>query len=73
MQRVTMNFDATPISDVADMLRDQTGLNILLDRQALDEEGITPDTPVQAKITNARLDNALARILHPHNLTYVVR
>jgi hypothetical protein len=65
---VTLEFVETPLSDVVDFLRDYTSVNILLDRPSLEEEGVTPDTPVTIHVEQISLQSALALLLRQLNL-----
>ncbi len=71
--RVSLTATNMPLTDVVANLRDQTRINVLLDKPSLEEEGVTTNTPITANITDARLDHALARILDQYNLTFIVK
>lgn len=70
---VTFDFADSTLSDVMDFLRDFTGQNIVLDRPALEEEGVSADTTVSLKLTGVSLRSALRLVLDQVNLTYVIR
>ena len=69
---VSLEFVETPISDIVDFLRDYTGVNFLLDRVALENEGVTSDTPVTIHVEQIPLKSALHHLLRQLNLTYKV-
>jgi len=70
---ITLEFMDTPLSDVIDFIREVTEVNIVVDRVALDDEGVTTDTPVTINVQNVPLRSALKLLLDPLNLTYLVR
>ncbi len=72
-QPVTLEFVETPLSDVVDFLRDSTRLNIVLDKPALEDEGLTSDTPVSIHVQSVALKYALKILLGRHRLTYLVK
>src|SRR5262245_38666335 len=47
---VTLEFVETPLGDVIAFLKDYTGVNIVLDRAALDEVGVSSDTPISIHV-----------------------
>ena len=69
---VTLEFVETPLSDVIDFLKDYTGVNIVLDRPALEEEGINSDTPVSIHVQSITLASALRILLGQFNLTSMI-
>ena len=71
--RVTLPFDQPmPIETVMDYISENLKINILMDWPALEEAGITSDTPVETKLTDISLKNYFKHVLSPYNLTYVV-
>ncbi len=72
-QASTLDFDEAPLSDVADFIGQQHGINILIDARALDDVGIGSDTPVTFTIKNIRLRSALKLALKELDLVFVVR
>ncbi len=70
---VTLEFVETPLSDVIDFLRDYTQVNIVLDKLALEEEGVTSDTPVTIHVEQIALKSALKLLLGGLNLTYLIK
>lgn len=71
-RRVSMNFDGTPLLDAVDFLRDITGLNYVVSREARDLiEGET--VTVSLRLQDISFRNALRLILSAHeHLTYRV-
>lgn len=72
-RRISLDVRDVPLSDVLANVRDQVGFNVLLDRPALEEEGITPNTPISVSLIDVPLATGLARILDQYNLTYTVK
>ena len=53
------NFVDTPLSDAVQIIGEQHGMNILLDRLVLEEAGIPTDEPVNLAISDVSLESAL--------------
>lgn len=70
---VTLDFTDSALADVVDFLRDFTGENVVLDRLALEEQGITPDTPITLKLAGVSLKTALSLILEQIKLAWIIR
>jgi uncharacterized protein YfaS (alpha-2-macroglobulin family)/TolA-binding protein len=62
-----------PLATVAAHLSRQHGINIQLDRRALDDVGLSTDTPITKSLSGLSLKSCLRLILRELNLTYVVR
>lgn len=71
----TMEFVETPLQDAVDYLKDLHGIEIQLDKRALDEAGVGADTPVTHALKGISLGSALRLLLGnmPTPLTFVVR
>ncbi len=69
---VTLNFTDTPLSKVLDDIRSWQGINIWVDKQALDGEGINPEQLVNIKVEGIKLRSALTLLLKTCRLTYMV-
>ncbi len=66
----------TPLQDAIDHLADLSDVSIVIDARALEEIGLTADTPMGPlglRIKNARLGSILRLILRQFDLTYMVR
>ena len=70
---VTSDFRGRTLADVVEFLRDYTGLNIVLDAPALEEEGIARDVKINVRLAGVSLRSALRRITDPLGLTYLVK
>lgn len=62
----------TAFHEVVDFLSDFHQINILIDTQALAEDGIDPDFPVTIKLSGVSLRSTLRLLLPANSLTYVV-
>jgi hypothetical protein len=60
---VTLDVVETPLDKVVEQLSRELGVNVLLDRKALDDVGIDPATTVSCKVTNLPLRFALDELL----------
>lgn len=70
---ISFDFVETPLSDVAQFLRDFSGVNVVLDVNALSQLGVDLDTPVTLSLNAVTMKSALRLLLRPLELTYVVR
>ena len=64
-------FDA-PLSDVIDYLKDYHDIEIQLDTRALEDVGITSQSPVTKTLKGISLKSALRLLLRDLSLTYVI-
>jgi type II secretory pathway component GspD/PulD (secretin) len=69
---VSLNMEKQPLQEAVDFLRNYTGMNIVLDPKALNDENITSATPVTLAANNIRLKTALKLLLKPLGLTYKI-
>jgi hypothetical protein len=67
---VTLEFVETPLSDIVDFLKDLTQVNIVLDRRAIEEEGVTNDTPISVHLQAVAIRLALGTMLNQLNMTF---
>jgi type II secretory pathway component GspD/PulD (secretin) len=70
---VNMSFNNATLRHVLDDLRDANGINIVVDERALQEEGVSLDSPVSIKLQNVSLKSALNLVLRNAHLTYVIQ
>ena len=66
-------FVDLPLTDVVEYLKQQHNIQIILDEQALLDEGIQPDEPINWSVSGISLRSALKIILEPLALTYVIQ
>ncbi|MFM7740259.1 MAG: hypothetical protein ACKO9H_12710, partial [Planctomycetota bacterium] len=69
---VNFKFEGVPFSDVMNQLKNDYGINVMLDQTAEDGD-LTPETEVTFSAVNIRLKNALKLLLKKYNATYIVR
>lgn len=69
---VQFEFPGNPLSDVLQFISDQHALSIIVDHQALADEGQSDDLEVSLVLSEVRLQSALNLLLKPHNLSYLV-
>ena len=69
---ISLNMDKQPLSEAITFLQNYTGLNIVLDPKALNDEGLTSASPVSLTVNNVQLKTALKLLLRPLGLTYKV-
>jgi len=69
----SFSFSEAKLTEVAAELGKQLKINILVDRLALEELGVTPDSPVSISLKDVKLKSALKFILRDLNLTYIIR
>jgi type II secretory pathway component GspD/PulD (secretin) len=70
---ISLNFKNTKLSQVIDDLHDLSGVNVIADKAALDEAGISLDREVDLKVENVSMKSALNVLLSQIHLTYVIK
>jgi general secretion pathway protein D len=71
---VSVGFKATPLSKVMEHLGRLADVNMHLDPQGLEQEGVSSDTPITIELGHeVMLKSALNLILEPLHLSYVVK
>lgn len=65
-------FIDQPLSEVITFLGQEHGIQIVIDTRALDNLGISTDTPMTIQLSNISLRAALEHMLHDLDLTFVV-
>ncbi len=70
---ISIHLDDMPLRTVLKDLRAFHGIRIRLDRKAIEEEGIDLEQPVSVFLEDVSLRSALHLMLHPRNLTFVVK
>lgn len=71
-QPTRMDFNDAPLEDVVDFLTDYHKIQIILDNESLDAEGLGADTPVTVNLSNISLRSGLRIMLRQLGLTYVI-
>ncbi len=75
-KRITAQFVETPLNDVLSFFSDTADVQIFLNRKALEDEGVTADTPISIALKSVRLDMLLDLVLEQAGsgaITYVER
>jgi RNA polymerase sigma factor (sigma-70 family) len=67
-----VKYKAISLEEILDELRATSGLNIFVDKQALDAAGIALQQPVTLRLDGVTLKTALKYVLRNSGLTYVV-
>jgi type II secretory pathway component GspD/PulD (secretin) len=70
---INLNFKDTPLGQVIDDLHDLSGVNVVPDKAALEEAGISMDRPLSLKLEGVSMKSALNVLLQQLHLTYVVK
>jgi general secretion pathway protein D len=71
---VEVRFTNRPLAEVMDTLGRMAGVNVYLDPQGLNAEGVTTDTPVSLNLTQPiSFKSALNLVLSPLGLSYVIQ
>jgi type II secretory pathway component GspD/PulD (secretin) len=70
---VTLNFKDVPLYAVLDDIRAYHGINIWVDKNALESKGISLDRPVEIKMEGVALKTCMNLLLKNVGLTYVIR
>ena len=72
-KKLSFEFVEKPLADVAAEIGKRAGINVLLDRKALDDVGIGSDTPITKQASDVSLRQFLRLVLRELDLTYVIR
>ena len=67
-----VHVQAAPLSEVVEFLRDAYNIPILIDKRALDDVGLSPETSVTASLQGISLRSILQLMLSEFELTYAV-
>ena len=69
---LSLSFQNTPLTEVVASFARQISINVVLDNEALTEEGIATDTPVTLQLTQITGRSALELLLRPLQLSAVI-
>jgi hypothetical protein len=72
-QTVNLNFSEGTLAEVLDYLRQQSGVEILVDKQTLESVSASYDTPIKGLSKRATLRTVLRKVLADLNLTYILK
>jgi len=70
--KTTFEFEEQSLQEVVIYLQDRHEITIILDKKALDDEGLDPETPITFSVKNVSLRAALRQMLHDYDLTYII-
>jgi hypothetical protein len=70
---ISVDLERETLSDVLDYFRQRMGQEIIIEKRALDELGLTYDSPVTLKLKNISTRTALKRLLADLGLTFVIK
>jgi hypothetical protein len=70
---ISLKFTNHRLQDVVDYLQDRTGQTIILDKTAMDDAGLSYDSPVTVNLKNVTVRTALRKIFRDLGLTFVVK
>ncbi len=68
-----LSIDETPLTEVLAILEKDLGVNVQLDRKALEEASIPSDQPVTLTVRNMKRRTILNKLLKPIDLAFTVR
>ncbi|MBW3538655.1 MAG: hypothetical protein KY476_00145 [Planctomycetes bacterium] len=71
-QPVSFEASRQPFRQIVSGLVEMVDINCVIDDRALNDAGLTPDTPMSFKVNGLRFGKALDQLLAPLNLTYDV-
>ena len=71
-QGVDIEFIDTPLEDAMSFLADAHDITIIIDDQALVEEGVQIDQPINRTLSGITLRSAMKIMLEPLGLTYII-
>jgi hypothetical protein len=72
-EKTDLDFQQTPLKEVAAALATKHNVSIVLDRLAMEEEGIVEDVPITQHVAAISLRSALRLLLHEYDMTYTIR
>ena len=72
-RRVSIDFEEVPLRDAIRTVSQQSSVQFTVDRGALDQVGLSDDTPVTALLVDGRMETALYLVLHELELTWMVK
>ena len=71
-QPTSFAFEESSLQEVVVYLKSSHGIEIVLDKRALSDEGLDPETPITFSLKKVKLRSALNLMLHDLDLTYTV-
>ena len=71
-EKTSFNFPEIPLQEVVEYLQERHNITIILDKRALSDEGLDPETPITFSVEQVSLRAALRQMLHDLDLTYII-
>jgi predicted transcriptional regulator len=72
-QKITIDVTEQPLALALNQLREQTKINFVLDRFTLQQMGMDPEgMPVNVKLKDEKVSEALKKIVKPYNLSHAI-
>jgi general secretion pathway protein D len=72
-KKINLDFKESPLSEIVTHLQDLLKIPVQLDTKGLEEEGVTPDTPVTLTVAGITAKSALHLLLHPLHLSATIQ
>ena len=70
---ISLQLNNQRLQDVIEYIQDRTDQSIVLDKTAMDDAGVTYDTPVTVNLKGVTLRTALQKVFRDLGLTYVIK
>ena len=71
-KHVTLKFNDVALNDALDQISRLGNVSIIIDQQALDDEGILPTTAVSIQVADESIDRLLSQLLFKAELTWLI-
>jgi hypothetical protein len=71
-EKTSLKLEEIPLRDFAELLRDRTGLNVLIDNKSLNDVGFADDAPLTGELHEISLRSILNIFLGRHDLTWII-
>ncbi|MBA3315419.1 MAG: M48 family metalloprotease [Planctomycetota bacterium] len=72
-RRISIQLNEVPLEEAIRKFRDEADVNFVIDKAGLEEEGVTPETPVSLELNAVPIHAALNTLLSPLNLGATVK
>lgn len=69
----TVDFVEVPLEEAVEFLGEASSVPFFVDQRALEEIGLSPDTPVSIRLNNTTLRSVLRLMLRDLDLTYLIK
>jgi hypothetical protein len=72
VETTSLEFVDTPLQDVVDFLKNKHAVQIVLDKKAMDDVGLSTDTPITMHLGGVTLRSGLKLMLRELDLTWII-